>query len=72
MPDWTVRLVQPINGLIRIHLRLDLFPLVHAQQEDILMNVAPERFPQAFMEGDLRGALFPLRRRAGRNGKDHA
>ena len=49
MPDWTVRLVQPVNGLIRVHLLLDLFPLVHAQQEDILMNVAPERFAEAFM-----------------------
>jgi hypothetical protein len=60
---WIVRNVEPVNGLIRVHLAFN-----EAQQEDILLNVVPERFPDAFMEGDARGALFPLLGRAGMNG----
>jgi hypothetical protein len=63
---WTVRSVQPNNGLIKVHLTRD----VHGQPEEILLNVIPDMSAQAFMEGDLRDAVFPLIARAGRNGKD--
>lgn len=61
---WTVRAVQPNNGLIKVHLSRD----VNGQPEEIWMNVTPESVSEAFMEGDLRKADFPLYRRAGTNG----
>lgn len=66
---WIVRLAVPNNGLMRVHLSRDGFPVAHGQQEDIWMNVARNSFGDEFMEGDLRGAKdFRLISRAGSNG----
>lgn len=62
---FTVRKVEPNNGLIKVHLSRD----VHGQQEDIWMNVVPGIEAHAFMEGDARGVSFPLISRAGSNGQ---
>lgn len=65
---WTVRYVQPNNGLIKVHLSRDDGP-PHGQPEDIWMNVVRGSFGEEFMEGDARGAQdFRLISRAGSNG----
>ena len=63
--NFTVQSAVSNNGILKVHLSRD----VDGQQEDIWLNVLPKTFGETFMEGDLRGAEFPLVNRKGSNGK---
>lgn len=66
--NWTVRSVQPNNGLVRVLLFRDSGP-PHGQEEIAWLHVVPKAFGQEFMIGDTRDALnFGLVSRAGTNG----
>lgn len=69
--NWTVRSVEPNNGLVRV--LLARWNTEHGQEEITHFHIVPNSFGQAFKVGDVRDALnFGLVSRAEGNGKDHA
>lgn len=66
--NFIVRSIRPNNGIIQLHLSLDL-----GQPNEIWLNVTPQVLAMIFgddvREGDVRAMQAPLINRAGSNGK---